>query len=81
MPANYDPDEERFDDKDCALAFLKAVTQLAEDTAQTIADFRGRPFSEIGALAVDTYGSELPEFWQVWCSWHEAGPTPEMGDL
>ena len=81
MPVTYDPDQERFDDTDCAAAFLAAVTQLAHDTDQLIDDFRGRPLSEIGLLAKDTYGADLPEFWQVWCSWHEPGPTPEMGDL
>jgi hypothetical protein len=81
MTVNYDPNQEKFDDKDCGAALLAAVTQLAIDRNLTVADFCGRPLTEITAMATDTYGGELPEFWQAWCSWHTSGPTPEMGDL
>jgi hypothetical protein len=81
MTVQYDPNAEEFDPHNCGAALLAAVTQLAVHTGQTLDDFRGRPLAELGPAASDAYGEDLPEFWQVWSSWHTQRPTPDMGDL
>lgn len=81
MPADYNPEVERFDRNDCGAAFLAAVQQLAKDTDRSVEEFDGRPLAEFAQLAADAYGESLPEFWQVWCSWHQPTPPQEMGDL
>jgi hypothetical protein len=80
MPESYDPSAEIYQPEECAAPLRQAVEQLARDTGQPLDSFPGRSFTEIGQLADATY-DDLPEFWQVWKSWHAPQPKPEMGDL
>jgi hypothetical protein len=81
MTAEYNPNEERFDEGDCGAALLTAVRQLAVDCGTTLEEFKGPTLAHIALRARETYGDGLPEFWDVWESWHAPDSTPEMGDL
>lgn len=80
MPESYDPSAETYQPEEAAAALRQAVEQLARDTGQPLDSFPGRSLAEIAQLADSTY-NQLPEFWQVWKSWHTPQPKQEMGDL
>ena len=81
MPAEYNPNYEVFDLKDCGRPMVEAVKLLADNVGEPFDSFVGRSLADVAQLAFDTYGSELPEFWRVWKEWHAPQPRPEMGDL
>ena len=80
MPVDYDPNRETYQPGEAAAALRTAVERLASDSGQPLESFPGRSLTEIAQLAESTY-PQLPEFWQVWKSWHAPQPRPEMGDL
>jgi len=73
-------DERFFSDK-APLALRRSVEQLAQDSEQALSTMEGRNLGEIFALACQTYGDQLPEFWKVWKDWHENDQVQDMGDL
>lgn len=81
MPIEYDPTFATFDPKDCGRPMVEAVEALADAMGRPFDSFVGQSVADVSALASETYGQDLPEFWRVWQEWHAPQPRPEMGDL
>ena len=80
MRPEYNPSSTLYNPKECGAAMIAAVEELAAKVGEDVSSFEGRTLTEVFELADKTY-DELPEFWQVWKSWHAPQPHQDMGDL
>lgn len=77
-----DSAEHEFNPRAASPALKKAVADLADRTGRPESDFVGIRLGDAFALARQTYGDDLPEFWVVWQSWNDASDDPApWGDL
>jgi len=66
------PINEKFDPQFAiGTPLYEAVAQLADLREESIEAMNHRDMKEIFDLAVETYGENLPEFWQNWRSWND----------
>ena len=77
-----DTSEHEFDPHAASPALKQAIADLASRTGRPESDFVGIRLGDAFALAKETYGDQLPEFWRVWQSWNTASDNPApWGDL
>jgi hypothetical protein len=58
-----------------------AVEQLGQDAHRAPEELEGATLASIFALAQQTYGHSLPEFWRIWKDWHDGDQIQPMGEL
>jgi len=71
-----------FNPKSASPALKRAISDLAARTDRPEASFAGIRLGDAYALAQETYGDQMPDFWKVWATWNDApDDAAPWGDL
>ncbi|NQV24766.1 MAG: hypothetical protein HQ518_10390 [Rhodopirellula sp.] len=74
--------DHEFNPKTASPALKTAITELAAKSGREEAWFVGIRMGDAYDLAVQAWGTDLPDFWKVWNSWNVASDDPKpWGDL
>lgn len=74
--------DHEFNPKNASPALKTAIAELATKSGRDEAEFTGIRLGDAYALAVKTWGDDLPNFWKVWNSWNTASNEPKpWGEL
>ena len=80
MADSQSPNDELFSRRSAPRPLLTAVTELAATANYTLEEMEALTMGQISALAQETYGANLPKFWQTWIDWShdQSQPTGEL---
>lgn len=75
------PADELYSRQEATQALNAAVAELAQRLGESIESMEQRTLGECYAMAVETYGDQLPDFWRIWGEWQKPYKIPPMGEL
>lgn len=82
MPAEYLPNEDRFDRNEAhGTPLLAAVNEICLRLDKSLDEMERLTLGEVFDLAVQVHGHPLPEFWHVWADWNLPNQEQPTGDL
>lgn len=74
--------DHEYNSRYASIALKNAIQELSQRSGTPLQEFEGISLGKAFAMANESYGTELPEFWKVWDSWNSASDDPApLGEL